>query len=500
LLLYNHSFSVGYAIIVIFSVLHFILVRVLYWYVPEPYMDEIFHVNQTRRYCEGDYRYIIDSVISSSCLSQHLGPSDRPQFGVLFECGCDGFYEKYTVELIQETSSVIAQGSYIDYALQSQMLYWKVTHVYATEWIFWNEKITTPPALYVLTMLGGLCERERYINSLLWPVGVIGAIRFRRFFSDKLLVASSILVMHLSVLYQTSLLFYTDLFSLTLLLWAFSFENMCASSIAFLLAILTRQTNIVWAASFGVYHLLKRLDTRSAKTISTSLLRSIVGLLPLLSVGVGFVAFFILNDFNIVLGDHSAHRPVAHFMQLYYLITFMCFFAAPYIFFSNHLLQAIRDVFLNKPSRYLFYCICIALSVHTFTYEHDYLLADNRHFTFYIWRRWFRRHALCRYLLIPIYLICAKTIVHSIAHISRLLTLLFVVCVVLVLVPAHLLEPRYFIVPFVLWRLSVRETRLWVVLIEILYQLIINALVLYLFISKPFKWPSEPDNQQHFMW
>lgn len=38
--------------------------------------------------------------------------------------------------------------------------------------------------------------------------------------------------------------------------------------------------------------------------------------------------------------------------------------------------------------------------------EHPFLLADNRHYFFYIWRRIFRLHAIMPYALTPGYLVC----------------------------------------------------------------------------------------------
>ena len=37
--------------------------------------------------------------------------------------------------------------------------------------------------------------------------------------------------------------------------------------------------------------------------------------------------------------------------------------------------------------------------------EHPFLLSDNRHYTFYVWRWIFRSHPWNRYLLIPGYMI-----------------------------------------------------------------------------------------------
>ncbi len=39
--------------------------------------------------------------------------------------------------------------------------------------------------------------------------------------------------------------------------------------------------------------------------------------------------------------------------------------------------------------------------------QHPFLLSDNRHYTFYIWRRVFLLHPLIPYLLVPGYIACA---------------------------------------------------------------------------------------------
>lgn len=44
---------------------------------------------------------------------------------------------------------------------------------------------------------------------------------------------------------------------------------------------------------------------------------------------------------------------------------------------------------------------------------HPFLLADNRHYAFYIWRRILNPYPLARYLLTPLYLVAAKLIFGS---------------------------------------------------------------------------------------
>jgi alpha-1,2-glucosyltransferase len=91
------------------------------------------------------------------------------------------------------------------------------------------------------------------------------------------------------------------------------------------------------------------------------------------------------------------------------------------------------------------------------------------------------------------------------------------------LVTAPLVEPRYFIIPWVMWRLhlppqptplSYREQRPrdekelvrakaatnFPLFLETIWFLIINAVTGYIFLYKGFEWPQEPGKIQRFMW
>lgn len=56
--------------------------------------------------------------------------------------------------------------------------------------------------------------------------------------------------------------------------------------------------------------------------------------------------------------------------------------------------------------------------------HHPFLLADNRHYTFYVWRRIFQFHPLVPYVFAPGYLVCAWT---WFLRIGQWLTLTFLV-------------------------------------------------------------------------
>lgn len=360
----------------------------------------------------------------------------------------------------------------------------------------WNEKITTPPALYILSLFG-LCGHERYTNSLLIPFFYVGAIRFRKqFLIEKRLYSTALIVLLFPVLFHSSLLYYTDLLSVTVLLWGFSCSSPGWASIFFLFAVLTRQTNIIWAGLYGGVNLIHIIDPNN---FFQSFIHGLMRLRALILLALGFVVFFILNNFRIVLGDHHAHEPKLHIMQLCYFFSFTCILAAPYFFFTGHLKKALREFFVH-PLRSLCFCAVMACCAYFFTIEHPYLLADNRHFTFYIWRKWFRRHWICRYVVAPFYLYCFYLIRCSVKHIASHITLLSLLAIAAVLVPLPLFETRYFIVPFVLWRLCLTDNTKVSLVVELLYAVGINLIVLYLFFLKPFVWKHEPGALQRFMW
>jgi alpha-1,2-glucosyltransferase len=187
-------------------------------------------------------------------------------------------------------------------------------------------------------------------------------------------------------------------------------------------------------------------------------------------------------------------------------------------------------------------CLFIAgalAAVYFNTIIHPYTLADNRHYVFYIFRI-LRRHPAVKYLAILVYYICAWSVTNSLgmppndeqalkqkrkdtrptsAGIGRppcqssFLTI-WLVTTALSVVTAPLVEPRYFIIPWIMWRLHVQaapaslskeqqsnarryDIRLGM---ETLWLLAIDAAIMYVFLFRGFAWPSEPGKVQRFLW
>ena len=205
--------------------------------------------------------------------------------------------------------------------------------------------------------------------------------------------------------------------------------------------------------------------------------------------------------------------------------------------------------------------IAIMLAIaHYNTLVHPFTLADNRHYTFYVFRI-LLRHQAFKYLAAPIYFVCAWAAVDALGgqnthtqqptqkrsskqrrqdtaisptspasntRVSFLLIWLLATAASLVTTP--LVEPRYFVVPWLMWRLHVaplrpnpppppsssihagtrkfraiienimyssHDHRLW---LETAWLLAINIATGYIFLKWGFDWPQEPGLVQRFMW
>jgi len=168
--------------------------------------------------------------------------------------------------------------------------------------------------------------------------------------------------------------------------------------------------------------------------------------------------------------------------------------------------------------------------VHYNTIVHPFTLADNRHYMFYVFRL-LLRHPRIKYLAVPVYFLCARATLTALGGLQRQtlsprqrpkptnpptqpsraagnrvsFLLIWLLATTLSLATAPLVEPRYLIIPWLMWRLHVaspRETkhydyRLW---LETAWFLVINAVTGYIFLYWGFEWPQEPGMVQRFMW
>lgn len=214
-------------------------------------------------------------------------------------------------------------------------------------------------------------------------------------------------------------------------------------------------------------------------------------------------AFFVFVNKGIVVGDKKNHEASLHLVQIFYFASFACFFSLPSFIFAPKKLKNLLT-WLRSTYKILF-LVALPLScvvIRNFTYEHPFLLADNRHYTFYLWLKLFRRHELVKYSLIPFYLSCMYLCYRNLTLTGKSLAWLitYSICTFAVLVPQQLIEFRYFIVPFYIYRLNINQTTLKEILLEILMNGLINFVTIYVFFYRTFYWPNDPVDVQRFMW
>ncbi len=224
------------------------------------------------------------------------------------------------------------------------------------------------------------------------------------------------------------------------------------------------------------------------------------------------------------------------------------------------------------------------------TVVHPFILADNRHYVFYVFRWFILRHSLARYALAPAYVACAwavmaalagspKTTVAAAAAIARSkgggkakadaneevqrtdwmrgssaggsgsgsasrngngngigstgvrtsFVLIWLLASAASVVTAPLVEPRYFVVAWIMWRMklpppqpqpqrppalqpssrrgkasssieSVTSSPSVVLWLETAWLLLVNAATCYVFLYRGFEWKQEEGRVQRFIW
>ncbi len=270
-------------------------------------------------------------------------------------------------------------------------------------------------------------------------------------------------------------------------------------------------------------------------------------------------------------GDKENHIVSIHLAQMLYLWPCFAFFSLPllYPYFINMLPNTVlppalrlRSIKSRSPRLIVAVSvIAIMLAIaHYNTLIHPFTLADNRHYTFYVFRI-LLHHPAIKYLAVPIYFLCAWAAIAALggenAHKQQptrkkpskqrrqnmaispsspvsdpraSFVLIWLLATAASLVTTPLVEPRYFVVPWLMWRLHVaplrpdappapgsgnragtsktrgaiekivyntHDHRLW---LETVWFLAINIATGYVFLKWGFEWPQEPGLVQRFMW
>ncbi|CAO3626088.1 unnamed protein product [Mucor hiemalis] len=342
--------------------------------ITEPYLDEIFHIPQSQQYCRGDF-FTWDQKITTP-------PGLYWTSNLIVYIARLFHYDLCTVNTLRFTNILFSIGLYfvllsLILTLSNKRNNWK-TQLYALTlcWFpinyFFNFLYYTDPGSTFFVMLSYLLVKKKQYNL----AGIIGIV------------------------------------SLTF-----------------------RQTNVIWITLFMMITIIdtlaninhkkndednsRHLDNPICSSVNTPtqalkiildfvscVFRNLTTVLPniltfLLAI-ILFAAFLAWNG-GIVLGDRSNHIAGFHFPQLFYYTSLLSFFAAPWTL-SKAAISSLFQFSLKRILAGIGSCLVTLYLIHKYTFEHPFLLSDNRHYTFYIWKNIYRRHWIVRYALAPAYI------------------------------------------------------------------------------------------------
>ena len=279
-------------------------------------------------------------------------------------------------------------------------------------------------------------------------------------------------------------------------------------------------------------------------------------LTPYLTLLTAFTALVIWNG-GVVLGDKDNHVATIHLPQMLYIWPYFAFFSWPLLY--PYLLTLPMGLLAKVPNiaplesmlifkrrgllpRLWLAAVLAAVAcivVHFNTIVHQFTLADNRHYTFYVFRL-LTRPWWVKYAVTPVYVCCGWACIQALgaqpvedfaaaantpktaprpqpipdgnSPATTTFVLIWLATSAMQLITAPLVEPRYFILPWIFWRMHLplqqarsgkesrmprQDHRLW---LETAWFLLINAVTGYIFLQWEFSWPHEPGKVQRFMW
>ncbi|CCG83456.1 Alpha-1,2 glucosyltransferase alg10 [Taphrina deformans PYCC 5710] len=412
----------------------------------------------------------------------------------------------------------------------------------------YDPKLTTPPGLYLisyaLSKIGVPCTLS-YLRGLNLFIGIILLPNLCGKLYDSLHAAAIPLEVEWSqclsampILSFFSLLYYTDLASTYAVLLVYYLtltkRRYSAALVAFA-SLWFRQTNLVWVVAFVAQDLFVTLQDSSSfiwrdrltgeaacSDIVTLLSRCGIAVMkehmvvlrvlaPFVPIALSSVAFLLHNgsivlgmsiswsgsEAYLTLGDKSMHKAGIYPIQLCYMSIFTVSISGLFVAGQFHAgqLQRIRRHPKMLLSLLLFSCaVAVQKSI-----QHPFLLADNRHFPFYLNKRIIQK--LPNTLLGLFFFVASSCFYIGMLDTSSFTTLVFLAASALTLCPTSLLEFRYYIVPFMLWRLHFGHKILCqrFLLLETVSWIILNLGCVYIFLYHGFYWQDSMEIQR-FMW
>lgn len=409
----------------------------------------------------------------------------------------------------------------------------------------YDPKITTPPGLYIISMAilapFGVCSwyNLRFVNLVANGLNfflyyIVARYSYTHHHNEEFpIVLTAVNMAILPPLYFFSHVYYTDILSVTFvmaMMFFFLSDLHLLASFSGLFSIIMRQTNVVWVAMFGgiyftrefMYVLKTDRKNESGDNLiipdrcvtwnditdfinnfkhRSHLVKNIKKNVWFNTMNYGavlllFVMFIIYNG-GIVIGDKFAHQASIHIPQIFYFSLFFIVFGWAFVFEWLHLFYEYITRHFIQASVFL---VTFMVIIYFNTIEHEYLLADNRHFTFYVWQRFYQRYSGFRYVMAIPYLCGLYILIKRLKpHRDCSLLIFYLPATFFVLCSQRMIEIRYFFIPFLIARLSIRNAPVSALLIETTTYCVINYLAFDVFFTKNIFW-ADYEAPQKLIW
>ncbi|KAL0926978.1 hypothetical protein M5K25_003238 [Dendrobium thyrsiflorum] len=485
--------------------------------VPDPYMDEIFHIPQAQRYCRGDFK-TWDPMITTPPGLYYLSLAYVASLfpGMWFAKGIQSLPELCSTSFLRSTNAVMAvvcsvlvydllislspslgekKATFYAVLIALYPLHWFFTFLYYTD----VASLTAVLAMYLASL------KKRFLISAMF--GAIATLFRQTNVVWVAFVAASAAISYVEDLCGK------DRVNLMYKKLKIDGKDVNKNSSAVVPTLRKRRmgasTNPSQLTNSKVIRFLPLNDSGLINEIVELTLKLwrlkwkvLVTFFPYLLVLLVFGALVVLNG-GIVLGAKEDHVVSLHFPQFMYFGLAAAAALAPAHFTlgqASTLWQSVRRNKIGNFVNLLASLVLCMIFVHFFSIAHPYLLADNRHYTFYIWRKLIQAHRSMKYLLVPVYVYSWFSVTTALGKAQKKVwVLLFCLANALVLIPTPLIEFRYYTIPFYFLILNskIEENIKWIV-IGILYASV-NIITMLIFLYRPFQWDHQPGIQR-FIW
>lgn len=387
----------------------------------------------------------------------------------------------------------------------------------------WNNKLTTFPGTFFIVSVFfkllnffhiEITEDNSIILARLFIV-IISIISFmllslfkkKNNIEQDLKYKLQIIICLFPINFFYNYLYYTDAISIFSLILFFYFnlyanKNYLLRFLSGLLCISIRQNNIIWVNFFSLKDVLNLIGNLfggygDVKILFNNIISTLVENLDIFIIDILFIGFLIKNDFSVVLGDKSHHSMVMHLAQINHLLIFGLIF---FPMFNYKVFRNMTKILNTKKKALRFiliFCIlsCIIFQLNKFSYVHDFILSDNRHYIFYYFKKIYLKDNFRYSLLIYISLTYSIIINDNFKLLKDNRIISLIICSFLSLVPSKLVELRYFTPIYIIFIILVNYNKeicddlhqiifSW---FNIICHFIINCITIYIFLFKPFE-------------